>query len=327
MADGALAERVRGVVGELAETIAAADVTPRDAGSVALWWAYAGDRYGSDARREQAVDRLCEALDEVDGMALHGGVVGLAWALAHIADDSAEELLGQFDELVVASLADVREFDLIAGLAGVGLYFLERPASDLRELALARIAEALADQPWRAGDEPVNCGLSHGVPGVIALLSRIDHPLAGELARWTLAQRLPGGNMPSFAGGTAARTAWCYGDPGVALALARTTPDDARALALLAAARDPEHTGAKDAALCHGAFGLAHVFARWHQATNEPAFAAAARAWLERGLDMPRPTGTSLLEGAPGVALALVAQVGGDEPMWDRILACDPGDP
>lgn len=340
MLDGALAERARVAVGELAEAIAAADVPPHDAGAAALWWAYAGDRYGSAAKREAAVDYLCEVIDEVDGIALHGGVVGLAWALAHVADDSAEELLAQFDELVVAQIDSIREFDLIGGLAGHALYFLERPDGELHGVALRRIVsrlDELRDGPlWRDREGRIDLGLAHGAPGVVAALARIaarmkpirpekrlETELLAEVGVHIRRHALPDGEMPSFAGGTRARTAWCYGDPGLSVAFAGALPDVGRAYAMRAANREPEDTGVKDAAFCHGAFGLAHVLQRWWHATGDAAFAGAARRWIERGLAMPRPTGTTLLEGAPGAALALVAALGGDEPGWGRMLACD----
>jgi len=356
IATGALEARVRAVLGEYAEVIAAADVPARDAGAVALWWAYAGDRYGSDARREQAVDRLCESINEVEGLALHGGVVGLAWALAHVVDESADELLGELDELVVAAIDQTREYDLIEGLAGTALYFLERPRSALRDLALNRIVarlDELRDGPsarpvtnnvrnevrkgtadlWRDREGRIDLGVAHGAPGVLAVLTRINGALGArghvtsnsiaqltaEIAAAIRAYALPDGQFPSFAGGDAgkpARTAWCYGDPGLSCAFARCEPLAAEEYASRAAKRDATQTGVKDAGLCHGAFGLAHIFQRW-------GLDDAARAWLERGLDMPKPTGTSLLEGAPGAGLALIAAVSNEDPGWGRIMAFD----
>ncbi len=136
------------------------------------------------------------------------------------------------------------------------------------------------------------------------------------------------------------------GDPGVAIAcwsaalrLSRPT-DEWRELARCSAIRDPELCGAVDPCLCHGAAGLAHIYNRAYQACGDPVFLDAARAWFRRTLDMRRPEGlggfaspsqvpdtwrtsTGLLDGATGVALALLAAVEPVEPRWDRLLLCD----
>jgi lantibiotic modifying enzyme len=107
-------------------------------------------------------------------------------------------------------------------------------------------------------------------------------------------------------------------------------------LGLEAADRPLDRTGVTDAGLCHGAAGLAHLFNRLHQLTGVAAFAAAARTWIERTLDAvtaalsdeepastaPRVAwnGSGVLEGASGIALALLAASTGDEPLWDRMF-------
>ena len=149
--------------------------------------------------------------------------------------------------------------------------------------------------------------------------------------------------------GERARLAWCYGDPGVAAALlgrpvaSRNRPGSPAALAIArrAAERPFEEAGIKDAALCHGCAGLGHLFNRMFQATGEPKLAQAARAWFERTLAMRRPgrgiggyeawqpdaagnpawsADPGLLNGAAGIALALLAAMTSIEPLWDRML-------
>jgi len=96
-----------------------------------------------------------------------------------------------------------------------------------------------------------------------------------------------------------ARSAWCYGDPGVAAALLLAARDAgepawaqaATGLALRAAARPPGQAGVTDPGLCHGSAGLAHLFNRMYQLTAEPALAEAARFWAERTLEAVRHGG------------------------------------
>jgi hypothetical protein len=145
------------------------------------------------------------------------------------------------------------------------------------------------------------------------------------------------------------RSAWCYGDPGVAAALlgaARSVGEptwerEALEIARAAAARPAEEAGIVDAGLCHGSAGLGHLFNRMYQTTGDEALGQAARFWFERTLAMRQPDlgvggfpassvredGTrywrddpGVLTGAAGVALALLAATTSIEPAWDRIL-------
>lgn len=209
-------------------------------------------------------------------------------------------------------------------------------------------AVALIPEPRRARypDGWYNLGLAHGVPGVIALcaeLARADLlPASGramveQAVGWLLAQaRPPGvggvGRFPAHvAPGIDAepvRPAWCYGDAGVAMALLAAGRAFARqdwigiACDLLSAVaraseRELEIT---DAMLCHGAAGMAHLLNRAAQATGERALEEGARAWFGRVLAMGRPAEPGLLEGATGIALALVAAASDVEPQWDRAM-------
>lgn len=116
-------------------------------------------------------------------------------------------------------------------------------------------------------------------------------------------------------------------------------------IAQQAAARPPEQAGIRDAGLCHGAAGLGHLFNRMYQATGAPALRDAARFWLVRTLEMRQPGcgiagfaayrhpgsetlrwmgHASLLIGAAGIALALLAAATPVEPAWDRMLLASP---
>jgi hypothetical protein len=217
--------------------------------------------------------------------------------------------------------------------------------------------------------------MAHGVPGAAAMLGAVAALPEPELAqaaararelcegaiRWMRAQRLPPdprgcfpgiiGREPRAAG--LARTAWCYGEPGIAAALwsaaihTGSDPAEWRELALDAARRPAELCHVSDPNLCHGAAGLAHLWNRLYQASGDPGFRDAARGWFERTLAMRRPgegiggftarrsrvpgvddtqidqAAPEFLDGALGVGLALLAGLGGDEPGWDRLLLCD----
>jgi hypothetical protein len=144
------------------------------------------------------------------------------------------------------------QHDLIGGLAGMGCYALDHPDRSLAADLLSRIVERLAESalkrdggitwwtsPTLLGDRAAalypngqyDLGLAHGISGVISLLSHaIGSRLVGGEALyllkgavdWLLANRRSDDGGPIFgryAGELrefAARSAWCYGDPGVA---------------------------------------------------------------------------------------------------------------
>ncbi|WLT33479.1 lanthionine synthetase C family protein [Geothrix sp. PMB-07] len=150
------------------------------------------------------------------------------------------------------------------------------------------------------------------------------------------------------------RIAWCYGDLGASIALLNTAQlvgnvrweALALNLARLAASRPIERSGVMDVSLCHGSAGNLHIFNRLHQATGDLAFLAAGQVYLKHVLDSHQPgTGFAgfhhyrpadpatspslaqdrhpdpgLLEGAAGVALALLSLLEGADLSWDRFL-------
>jgi hypothetical protein len=120
------------------------------------------------------------------------------------------------------------------------------------------------------------------------------------------------------------------------------------ALARAVARRPAESCGVEDACLCHGAAGLGHLLNRLYQATGDPELLAGARAWLGRALEYWEPgrgvggflafappdydpeqqpvwhEDAGFLNGATGMALALLAATSAVDPAWDRLLLLSP---
>lgn len=285
------------------------------------------------------------------------------------------------------------EYDLVGGLVGYGIYALERlprpSAAACLELVVERLAEIAQPRPeglaWHTPYEKLpepnkpwfpegtdNLGVAHGTPGAIALLARVctsgvamdrAHSLLTRAVPWLLAQKLPENETSVFpySAGTGgkirpARTAWCYGDPGIALALllaGRSVGEpawerEALDLARRVARRPFEDCHVEDAGLCHGAAGLGHLLNRLYQTTGETELLEGARSWLGRALDdywepgrgiggflaYTPPEGdfntlvwneeAGFLAGSAGVALALLAAISGVDPAWDRTLLLSP---
>lgn len=424
--DGDLAARIEAAVLELTDALhaRAEQTTDRAAQAVvhaehALLRAYvacAAPDQGHEAAAMDSLDRTIETLSAASmGAALHGGLAGIGWITEHVqtllgAPPPSDEDDGNVavDAALHRALETTpwpRGHDLVGGLAGIGVYALERAQRPSGMALLERVVVCLdglaepgapAGRCFRIPSErlppamrahfphgTLDLGMAHGAPGVIALLARAHaagaaaetmraRALAEDAARWVLAQRLPpeldacfvsrlaaGAAPGADAGGEEAtmpaRSAWCYGDPGVAVALLLAGrlldmpawEEAALVAARKAAVRSFAATKVTDAGLCHGAAGLAHVFQRLFQATGEVLFRDAARSWIDRILDMRRPgtgiagfsswaqdpaTGStesvwredaSLLTGATGIALALLAAVAPQEPAWDRLFLVD----
>lgn len=281
---------------------------------------------------------------------------------------------------LIRGLAGIGVYALGRGGRGAGETLLDGVVRSLERLAIEEHdgitwqtpPEALPD--WQATLAPEgyrNIGLAHGIGGVIALLAKASgrgHPRALRLLEgavdWLLAREVCMGNGSWFQPWEPVgrlrtdpplhRVSWCYGTFGLSVALygaGRWTgrrPWCERALqwARQCAATPVESELTWDSCLCHGALGNAHLFNRFHQATGEPLFASAARAWIDRALVLRRPTPVSggfltlleqdagpdydpwlplpgLLEGATGCALALMAALSAVVPSWDAFLLAD----
>ncbi|GAA5012486.1 lanthionine synthetase C family protein [Actinopolymorpha pittospori] len=174
-----------------------------------------------------------------------------------------------------------------------------------------------------------------------------EHALADEWGpTWPNAVPLPPsrGSQPDGTALAHGRATWCYGSPGVARALwlagTALNADRYRDLAVEAMravlARPPDRRGITSPTFCHGTAGLLHIVRRFALDTGLPEFVAGTTELLRDLLDAYEPDSVlgyrnvepgdvgvdhpGLLDGAPGVALALLAAGTHDEPVWDRLF-------
>lgn len=390
-----LARAASSVLVEIAAEIERVPEQRKEPIDVALFWPYVAAVFDDDASAD-ASEAACAALiarlasRPMQRFALHDGLAGAGWVLSHVSDGPLDGL-SAVDDLLISRLNRSRDFDLIDGLAGDAIYFLERHAAGapraafalarvvehLRELAIvdadgtswftpaSRLSAGIAEQ---SPNGHTDCGVAHGVPGVVGALARIatsdgvdvdtqavartlasgglawmqarvlsPHP-RGRLAPW---RRPPGEPVPG-----PAPSAWCYGEPGAAVALWTAAhrlgePIELwRALASDSARRSIEDSDVHTPGLCHGAAGLAQLYGRCYQATGDLVFAEAVNRWIERLLAMripgfgpggfvvsnlaaPSEPSQQLLLGVTGIGLALCGVLGDAEPCWDRLLVCD----
>ncbi|HEY1298337.1 MAG TPA: lanthionine synthetase C family protein [Chloroflexota bacterium] len=229
---------------------------------VALFFGYLAEALGDTDARSLAGQLIEDSLESAVGVApldcLFTGVAGVGWVLAHL--DLFDLSDGDPNDAVDAALLDIvsappeqGEYDLVAGLTGVGVYALERlprrRAVELVRAVAGRLAELARADPahplwWTSAeglqtqirtnfpDGAWNLGLAHGAPGVIGFLARacaagidthVVRPLLEAAVEWYLGQQVAFDDGPAFPGFAApaakpsrSRLAWCYGDPGVA---------------------------------------------------------------------------------------------------------------
>ncbi|MFD0862870.1 lanthionine synthetase C family protein [Sungkyunkwania multivorans] len=144
------------------------------------------------------------------------------------------------------------------------------------------------------------------------------------------------------------RLAWCYGDLGIgvsfwhagnALKNDRLSKKGLDILKHTSKRRDLEEVKIVDAGLCHGAFGVMHIYQAMYRATGDAAFKEAADFWMKQALDMAihedgyagycqwsageQPgwrKELNLLEGIAGIGLAMISYIAPFDTKWDECL-------
>ncbi|WP_405020603.1 lanthionine synthetase C family protein [Kitasatospora sp. NBC_00070] len=261
------------------------------------------------------------------------------------------------------ALLPAADLDVISGAAGISSYLVSRPETDaLSELGVElreQLARCVAEGrfPLRPAGGAADCGLAHGLPGVLAALA-VAH-LSGAATTGTAAalrsgadrmwaHRLTdawGPNWPvDDASPDPAHAAWCYGAPGVARSLllaGRALGDPvlrADALRAITAVRqrpDPVRRLVSPG-FCHGTAGLAHLLRCTGLESGRADLSAEARRLLSDlvasfdpdtrfgyrcpGADPSVADAPGLLDGAAGVAAVLLSAAGRPIPAWDRLF-------
>lgn len=231
----------------------------------ALFYAYLEQAGGAAEFAGLSYAYLNAAIDEAaaqpSNLHLRDGLTKIGWVLAHFARlrhfVNTAESCAALDEVLHEQLSQADwqgSYDLGTGLAGYGVYALERgpEAAPLAVKVFHWLQQTAEHQPegttwqmqaawWpkevaRRLPESFYClGMAHGVPGVIGLLAQVE-PLAEIAAparellagavRWLLAHQrydehgayFPTGLGPGFDTAPALQ-AWCYGELGAGAAL------------------------------------------------------------------------------------------------------------
>lgn len=281
------------------------------------------------------------------GIGLWTGAAGLRFAVSQVATgDGVSELIAYLDHGIHARLAGpaLDNYDLYGGLAGVLLAYADDDAGG--DLVVSRVVSHLERIDF-LHPKSTQLGCAHGIAGVLAALAcchvhgRIDNRLAPMMC--SIVESLENVDVIDQ------RTGWCRGESGIAMAIlgaARALRRDDlvdRAISLALAPFERRNgRWPLDAGLCHGASGLAHLCNRMYQATGDGRLGDHARSWLRRTMAMrnhgnglagfamlrykPEPVweaDPSVLVGAAGIGLALLAGATAIVPSWDRALGAD----
>jgi hypothetical protein len=358
-------------------------------GGIAMFYQYCDLAFpscGYDATAGALLERTVgKAIDLHVG--LFGGYAGIGWLCDHMgASDDVVDSNARFDDVIAGVLVGDAwrgDFDLINGLVGLGVYGLGREhrgrGREIVDRVIAQLAARTVSRDggiaWhtsplslpesRRRDHPdgyFDLGVAHGIPGVVGFLARAEiaghasaRPLIDPALDFLNARAQSGSDARYGAFVTDAvvdpptRSAWCYGDPGVAVAsiaagLAGRPAAIERGIALArgVARREPRRVDCRDAGLCHGSAGLGHILNRIANVTGDAELAAAATRWFDEVLAFRADDGIAgfgeapplddnlewessvgLLTGAAGTGLALLAASTDIDPDWDRLLLLD----
>ena len=217
-------------------------------------------------------------------------------------------------------------------------------------------AESYPDGFW-------NFGLAHGILGPLAFLAKASTSGVGDtrtavavraLYEWMYLYRQEdeyGINWPYGCGRHGspgqvrklARSAWCYGSPGISrsLLLAGQALEDPTLVhlateAMISVCRRPKSLWEVDTVgICHGLSGVILICLRFFNETGQDIFKNIADSLVSELIEQYNPClsygfpseafsvddSPSLLTGAIGVGLALIAATGHVPPDWDQMLA------
>lgn len=228
---------------------------------ISIFYYYIGQHFNNEKFTDKAVFYLEECLasleQNIDGTTLFGGFAGIAWLYQFYINEGIIDTDAESDQFFETSdrvclteaikEASKKNYDLLYGVVGYGLYYLERHKSSDMSFQLTEIIKLLDQFSKRDEDgifwedhfkrdnkegQLINLGLAHGVPSVIAFLlyayqatdSKIAYQMVFDSVNWLINKSLGDGFKSKFSyyllNGEAnefpSRLAWCYGDLGIA---------------------------------------------------------------------------------------------------------------
>lgn len=211
-----------------------------------------------------------------------------------------------------------------------------------------------------------NLALSHGIPSIVNFMSRlaiyddfkslveedikktVNYILQTQNQKDTFTSCFPNWVEGDTKEGSSSRLAWCYGDLGIGLSLWQAGKAlnnkelKEKAIEIFEHAthrKEDEDTLIKDAGICHGSFGVMHIFQFMYEETGVTSFQEAADFWLDYSLNMgTHKEGYAgymkwqggenagwknefvLLDGIAGIGLTLISYLNPKQMQWNECL-------
>lgn len=283
---------------------------------------------------------------------------------------------GPLEKHMIEDIKD-ENYDYLTGAFGYVLYFLKRLSCDEIEVNLSQFLQNLNATGINTQEKykwtsivnakqklmGVDLGLAHGQISIVALLIKI---VGIGIASDGVSEMLNGAIkyiidqhefletrlsvFPNFIiegiEKDNSRLAWCYGDLGIGITLWRASQVlkdkklesfSIKVLIHTTKRKDLQSNFVRDAILCHGAAGVAHIYNRMYNYTLINEFKEASQYWFDETLKMARfkdgyagyksyygeniwKNQLGLLEGIAGVGLSLISAISHIEPSWDECL-------
>lgn len=208
---------------------------------------------------EQSINLLNDKNSE---LTLVNGVAGVGWLVKYLIKSEVlsgidEDILSDFDELLIETLKDIdfvenKTYDLLYGLIGKGIYFLEDKRIINKEalhLILQRLVQisskslneeitwydSMGREKLKTETDYFNYGLAHGIPSIIIFLSQLwkrnIEPKECSLLIRSLIDQIQATKLidkeSSYPSNSlkdeASKLSWCYGDIGIAIAFLKAS--------------------------------------------------------------------------------------------------------
>lgn len=282
------------------------------------------------------VDKIIESLEQQESYTASfcTGLAGVGWMLLHLIEkkiltEDPESFLEDFDQILeeeVKELISQKNYDILHGSLGLGLYFLKREKKEVIEILIDFLSlskeEFENEISWPRIEEATifyDMGLAHGNASILYFLvkcyeKKVSQNKCLRLISGSINFYLQNINSDSEAvsllpskmqltgyknvenKGTS-RLAWCYGDLGVlqTILLAsyiigedQNTSTITSLLLRTTTRRAPESTNVTGACFCHGSSGIAYIYKKLYEKTGDWAFQDAAEFWLNQTLSFKK---------------------------------------
>ena len=295
---------------------------------ISLFFFYYARLTGEGKYADHAVELLGSIFKDInDGFndfRFSNGLAGIGWILRHLVqykfiETDINELLDGLDAFFYRTMTErfhENHYDFLHGALGVGTYWLSRlPHTDTQKYLNDCIDHL--DRIWQTVLVPnstkgVNLGVAHGIPSIIAFLSKSlergvsnkkTRGLLNSAVRYLLEQSLDPTQFRSIfpdsvrvnGNPSDSRLAWCYGDLGIGSVLWQASQAagnkawEEKAIHILihtTTRKALQENLVVDACFCHGTAGIAHIYNRMYQYTGMEPFKNAVLYWLDQTLKM-----------------------------------------